>query len=78
MNHLLLKATRELLRLSLSDMAKRTRIAFSTYRDIESGQVKPTRIQLERIQDIFDRLRARDQRKLATWNAKVSEKGGGE
>ena len=78
MNHPLLKATRELLHLTLRDMASQARLPFSTYRDIESGRIQPTRNQLQRIQEVFGRHRAHDQKRLAKWNAAAGEKGGGE
>ena len=78
MNHLLMKATRELLQITLRDMANATHIQFSTYKDIELGRLTATRNQLERIQQVFARYRARDQKRLAKWNTAVSEKGGGE
>ena len=78
MNHLLMKATRELLQITLRDMANATHIQLSTYKDIELGRLTATRNQLERIQQVFARHRARDQKRLAKWNTAVGEKGGRE
>lgn len=76
MSHTQIKALRESYGILVRDMAVSARIAFVNYQAIESGRMTPTRQQLNRIEQVFERCEAQKQKRLAKWNAAVGEKGG--